>query len=249
MKFTLSVILVYLFSLIFISCERPEKIPPQLYSGENFELDFSDFEGFENGETNCQNANLQIESWDKLLKDSSTLCLNAFAEFGMQEPEYQAEMQWLWKCDFNLGDSLYHSKLLGLTENDTVIWEQYISYDTLITDYHRASGLEYTADDSAKWIIHKHPLSETAGDLYFFTQKTASGTLKKFTLGSNSVCETDSLKDDFNRYWQIISDTDTCHIFINTSTNAGQIQSKSLYSDTKWHCWDDNLKDLNCAEK
>jgi len=241
-------LLLLLFSIVFYTaCERPEKVPPALFERDRFVLDFSCFEGFDSGGTNAKAAYSAVNSWQILLADTSLACFDVFDEYGLSEANYESAMYWSWSADFSYNESIYQTYLYGLTENDTVNWNQYVTLDTFVVDYRQMSGIEYTAGDSAEWTINNHPLAETESTLTFFTKKCSDGIQKQYTSGTTSVTYKDSVFDIYDSYWLVIGTSgDSVQMFLDKNTKAGRIQNATAFGSTDWQCWSELLQNADC---
>lgn len=261
-KLTSVILLVSLTSFIFFCSENttePKEEPPIVPPQSTFVMDFSDFTATlakVNTKSNWLFAAGHVAVWNSVLTLTLVVPVAAFVESFNHNPVLQPDGSWLWSYQFRVAGVLHTAKLYGKPQIDGVNWEMYISKQGIYSDFLWYIGESDFAASAGMWELnlnpndptpflridwHRNPEAQTADIKY--TNIVPEGDEN----GSYILQEVDETAD-FTRSYQIysVSNSNSVEIEWNHSSKVGRVKNQNHFGDEDWHCWDENLNDVEC---
>lgn len=258
------------------SCQKTElldpyegKPAPTLPTKEMFFINLSEFDQF-NGPTddavvdrtvnNFSHAAGNVFVWNTLLTIPLILPTLAFEESFNHDPVYQGMGVWLWSYQFtdNAG-GIYQAELYGeLLVNDEVKWDMYISKVGSFSHVHWYTGIVAIDNSYANWTLNFDPYDTKPFMNIQYQQDNGSGVASiRYTnvipgdLNNGSYIEYkegDVVPGEYDRGYDvfIISNNNLLEINWNSILKNGRVKDPLFFGDDNWHCWDNNLQDVNC---
>lgn len=246
-----------------VESESPPELPPQ----SSMIMDFNDFQdGNEaplhpDGITTAQSrlhwgrSALLVGVWNIVLTVTLAVPVASFVAAFQNAPVRQGDGSWSWTYSFNAGGT--HTAVLNgkIVEAD-VQWKMTISKTGDYTNFEWYTGVSRLDGTEGTWTLNLDPDNPTPF-LYIewehnYADSTASLKYTNIIPGNaengayiHYGITADTTYDLFYDIYGKGLDNLT-KIQWNYETKAGRIQDEHYYSDTDWHCWDENLDDIDC---
>ncbi len=237
----------FVFVVFSQACIRPAGSAPQLPDSVAFNIEYSLLKQLNSGGSHAKAAYTAAKAWTIILADSVFLPFNAYSEYSAVEPELQENDYWMWKTDFMHNEKLYETSLVGRIKGDTTSWFQYIGRDTSILNYKWMVGKTVSANDSAYWEVSDHPFNALNRGYYLAVKKNEVGLLKRVGYATIYIEVSDVQVESYNLLWTVRTGAgEFIDIYLNSEDLSGRIRSVSGFGDETWHCWDENLKNIDC---
>ncbi len=257
-------ILTIVFFLFTFSCKTKEKIPPNKPNEEIINFDFSFFETNSQDNSNYDFAASEILEWKSLLTDSLSFHKKILEETQAYKFEFQKDNIWLIDFNFYFNDKNYDAKLMGIVSQDSVMYKGFLSYikelDT-ISDMLFITGKVYD-NKTEEWKFNKpERIDDIIKPVHFLTINAAKDTLNipfvKFTNNQSGENNLNYIlkKEVINSTYKLLVDvfnkgSDNNTIIKWHQTNKiGRVKDPIHFGNENWHCWDENLIDVNCEDK
>jgi len=263
MKKLLSICLSLL--VLMVSCnsddennQDPKPVMPPEYS---MAPNFNDFqtEGNQRNQTieNWLYSAINVGVYSAILKGSLAIPVTAFKATISQEPFFDTEAGlWTWESSFAANSNDFSIRLTAGVVNDNANWTGYISSSSNnVEDFVWFDGQSNVNGNSGNWTLYESPQNpnawistewsrnedQTVGDATFTIEKAGE------SFGSYIVYSRDK-DSDFNRSVEISNTQsgDLLEIDWNSELKFGRVKSENHFGDTDFHCWDENLQDVNC---
>lgn len=263
--------LLMLFALVatmFLSSCKKEDVgtPPDIPPEGAFVMDYDTFndseksvEGTESA-WNFAHAVTRVAFWNVILTGTMAIPVASYVEALKHEPVHHSGTTWLWEYEVKALFATYTAQLYGTKEDDKVVWEMYVSKngDDNFQEFLWYKGENNLDRTSGKWTLYKSVDDPTEFLQIDWTRNVAdsTGTLKYTNIvpggaenggyiyyGNDQDGELNAFYDIYNK-----GEDNLTEIEWNTTTKAGHIKGEHIFSDTEWHCWDENFQDIDCAE-
>lgn len=259
-KFILTIIVISL--LLLASCsdkkttqpaETAPTVPPQSSMVINFNQfpDSSNLQKTEFSRSNWGYAALNVTVWNSVLTLTLAVPVAAFLESFNHQPVLQPDGSWLWAYDVNVSGIVYHAKLYGSTEQDGIHWRMLLSKDGAYTDFEWFTGLSNLPATEGSWMLNKEPNdpSEFLSIVWHRNAQDSTGDIKYTnvqTQGYIFYSKTD--ESLYNAFYQIFNpqNNNENDIRWNIENWNGGVKDNLYFGDAAWHCWDENLMDIDC---
>ena len=255
---TILIISIVLLSLIMPSCNNTDKIAPPSPAKNTLITDFSIFENKNLDSRNWSFLKKSFESWDTILNSNLLIPITSYSKISENNtPVYQENNTWLWTSDFKVDINNYIAKLYGAIKNDTISWKMYISKEGSYTDFLWLKGFSNTNITEGKWYIYdKPPIDDYVPHELLVVDWMNVDTIN--TQYSYIVPE-DNFNGNYISFKDIPSDNLNIHLAVfdkaqddlinaqwNESSKYGQVKNLKFFTDSSWHCWDNNFNDIIC---
>ncbi len=202
-------------------------------------------------------ATLNVLFWNGVLTVNLAVPAAAFSEAFKQNPKYLGNSEWIWSYQVTVKNQKYkanlHAKLIGKTD---IEWKMYLSKEGEYKDFLWYEGTMNRNYQQIEWIIYQSPNNPTHFLTVNYQNDKASGkqsiryTKAEETTGTEaSYIEHGNLTNaDMNRYYTIyLQDKDKLtEIEWHYTNGNGHVRDKVHFKDTKWHCWNERHKDIEC---
>jgi len=263
-KQILFVLIVALVLVTSNSCKKEDEQPPELPPADALLMDFSYFDdGVPQGKKSVSTYNnfgysvITIGVWNLSATVNIIIPVAAYAEAFNHEAVYLGDNSWQWLYSVTISQATYTVKLIsdrisneeftlkmlvdrsGEQGFENFTWlEGTVRYDRTSANwtlYESPSvtwpvvNIEWTKDWEKETYIIKYTCMKPDSDLH--------GGIIEHGVTEGTVLDA---------YYNIILPSNTVNIEWNRTTKAGRVQSSSYFGNTDWHCWDENLLDVNC---
>jgi len=247
---------------------EPQEIPPI----SSFLLDFNDFP-LSSTETLSANgtmkslgilshdnwgwAALNVVVWQTLVTVGMVVPVAAFLESFNHEPEQQPDGAWVWTYHFTIPGGIQHTALLHAdVDNLGIRWDMYISKQNEYTDFLCYAGSCDLLVTEGTWTVNRHPENPSPwiGIEWHRNPQDNTADIKYTNIIPNGPENggfifygtiTDATYDAFYDIYNIGQDNHT-DIRWNRTTLSGKVMDQNYFADDAWHCWDENLEDVEC---
>jgi hypothetical protein len=259
----LSVILVLL--ILISSCTdkkttQPEDSAPTLPPQTSMVMGFDQFPDTSSGVglqkikgtySNWGWARLNVAVWNSVLTLTLAVPVAAFFESFNHQPVLQPDGSWLWAYDVTVSGSVYHAKLLGLIITEGVQWRMLLSKEGAYSDFEWFTGLSNLQATEGTWTLNKDPENKTAflSIVWHRNLQDSTADIKYTDVQTNGyIFYGKTTEFPYNAFYQIFyaetnNETD---IKWNIENKNGRVYDELHFGDTDWHCWDENLMDVDC---
>jgi len=261
------ILLISLFAVFTVtSCENEPEIPV-LPPVSSIVMDFSDFntQPAENKSTDLSYKNFlyayaNVALWNTFVTVTLALPVTAYTIALNQDPVYLGNHTWEWSFNFNWNQLSYRATLTAVRLNN-----EEFSVDmsiNLSTDSGKGptwfDGVVRYDHTHASWNMYKNVNNMQVRILeadWNMDYETEAGNMK-YTYVEPGQVETGSYVF-FEFFTPDPVELDAAYtislaagdIFIewNRITKAGRVMSTMFFEDELWHCWNENLMDVECG--
>jgi hypothetical protein len=250
------------------SITEPEGEAPALPPQSSFIMSFSNFDTSSMGAKwephSPQALTIQnwffsaatVGAWNFVLTFTMAVPVASFvAAFG-NSPVYEGEGWWVWSYDFTAGNVSHTADLKGRIVADSVEWEMYITRTGEYTDFNWYSGkhdlfategwwlLRYNPGNSEPWlqIDWERDTLNNVGELtYTIVESSAADFGGYINYGSTTGA-------DYDCFFTIYDPSESRMTYIewHHSDHDGRVKDNIRFGDDDWHCWDEQLQDIDC---
>lgn len=266
-KSYVAIVLAALMFMTFNSCKDDDKDDlPELPPVESLLMDFSVFDDGVPQEKKAvlsyQNfgyAVMNVAAWNAAATLTVVLPVAAYAEAFNHEPVYLGDNSWRWSYSVTAGQVTYTAELTSQRiSNEEFTLKMVVSKSGTggFQDFTWFEGTVRYDRTSAIWNLYASP--EVAYPVLNITwtmdYETELYTIKYTCMNPesdlyNGYIEHGVTDDtDYDAYYTITYPATTINIEWNRTTKAGHVKSPGYFQDDNWHCWDENLLDVDCEE-
>ena len=267
-------ILVVLTTFIFFSCSNEEPnapvdespdIPPQ----STFIMDFESFPDTTStllfGKTlspdtlqrsNWRWAFSHIWFWNTVLTVTLAVPVAAFREAFNHQPVQQPDGSWLWSYSVTIGGIVHTAKLFGELVPNGTEWRMLITKQGFYEDFEWYTGFANLALTEGNWTLNKHP-NEPVQFIYISwhrdpQQNTAdikyNNIVPQDPANGSYIFYGKTNDDPYNRFYDIFGQEENRLINIEWSYENlfGRVMDPLRFGDPDWHCWNEQLFNIDC---
>ena len=197
--------------------------------------------------------------WNTILTINLAVPVAAFYESFNHQATYEGSGVWLWAYEVTGNDgSVYEAKLYGELQTDGVKWDMYISKVGGYTDVHWYTGTTSDSGNSATWTLNHQPNNPQSylGVEYQKDNGNGMASIRYTNIIPGNANNGDYIEfrknndtsADYNRAYDIYKtgDNNLLEINWNAPNKNGRVKDEMKFGDTDWHCWDENLMDIDC---
>ncbi len=259
---------IFLTGLILLNACNDEDvidsgIPPELPPASSMDPDLSFF-----SESGNAGGRLEVvDSWlyaatnvtvySAILKSALIVPVTAYKVALEQTPSFDTELGgWVWSYEVNVGSSgLYNVKLTAIIGEKEVVWTGEISKEGIFDAFVWFEGTSAIGGNSGEWTLYESYQSPTPWLSATWEKSEVEGTVNAiFTVekeGDNlgsTISYTATSSGDFDRM-VIINDKkadNTITVEWNSTSKTGRVKSLEHFQDDTYHCWDNQLQDIDC---
>lgn len=247
--------------ITFSSCEKdpdPMELPP----AESLVIDFDMFPSNDKKSADEELAYINwfysaasIVVWNTVVAANVAIPTVAYASAFNHEPVYLGDETWEWSYSVTVNQRTIVARLVGARiDNETFSMEMYLSETGNFEDFKWFEGVIRYDHSEADWTLSHGPENPVQYlDISYRKDSEADAADIRYTVIEptsdlyNSYIEfgVDSAMD-FDAYYTISKGDTATSIEWSTETNAGRVKSQQQYGDNVWHCWDTQLRDVDC---
>jgi hypothetical protein len=238
--------------------QDPQPVMPPEYS---MVPNFEDFQTDENQRNqtieNWFYAAVNVSVYSGILTTGLAIPVTAFKTTISQEPFYDTDAGvWTWQSDFSANSNDFSIRLTADVNDGNVIWKGTISSSANnVNDFVWFEGNSDVNGNSGSWTLFESPQNPAAWITTEWSRNEdrseASATFtveKEGLLQGSYIIYTRDENSDLNRFVEI-SNTNTddlIEIFWSSELKLGRVKSENYFNDSDFHCWDENLQDIDC---
>lgn len=268
-KHSFIVILSIAIVLMGTSCDKePTDEMPDLPPISSIIMDYSDFDEAPIGTKstvpsvrNFSHAYSNVVFWHGVTTVTLALPVIAYAHALEQEPEYKGDHTWEWYYEIAIGGVEYKVTLTASRlNNEEFSADLSINYKALPgkgnTWFEGTVRYDHT---SADWTLYKYEDGITQVKIlnvdwnHDYETETGNMTYEYVELGHDE--EGSFIRMDwftpqpvaFDAAYTIDLYAGTIDVEWNRTTKAGRVADPNFFGDDMWHCWDENLLDVDCS--
>lgn len=271
---TLTVVLVLYLAGCEDEPTKPEPLkPPAIPPLSTFLMDFDDFTPIgqssyvPNGAVpqdvilsfdNWGWAALNVSIWNIIITVHAAIPVAAFVESFKHQPEQQPDSSWIWSYDFMVHDVEYTAELWGSIDNNGTEWEMYISKEGFYEDFLWYFGEADLFLTEGTWTLNKDPEDPEPipyiGILWHRDVQDSTADIRYTNIvpdgpenggyihyGITNDSPYDAFYDIYNK-----GQDNLTNIEWNRTVKNGQVKDPAHFEDEDWHCWNENLEDIDC---
>jgi hypothetical protein len=201
-------------------------------------------------------AALNVGFWNALLFVGLVIPVAAFVESFNHSPEQQPDYTWVWSYDVPVNNVVYTAELHGRFIDNGVRWEMYLSKEGEYSDFQWYYGESDLPATEGFWILKNNPTDPTDLLRIDWHRDIADGTSDiSYTNivpggpenGGYILYEVTTETPNDRKYEIFNKGKDnTTYIEWDSMTDAGGVKDEQHFSDSEWHCWDDEHRDSEC---
>jgi len=238
------------------SCKQDDPIiAPTLPPVGSLNTDFSDFDTRgQKGVANWFHSAANVTFWNGVLSLTMKIPVAAFNEAFNHEPVQQETNKWMWTYTFGVNQE-FNAKLYATVNSGQANWEMHISKTGDYNDFLWYTGTSSLDGKGGSWTLNKSPetpesfvgIEWSINDENFFTiqytnispEDTENGAYISYsTMNSNGY---DVCYKVFNK-----GKDNLTNIEYNRTNKNGHVSDFLKYGDNDWHCWGNDLQDIDC---
>jgi hypothetical protein len=265
MRKLLSIFLSVMIMLVACDSENEnnQDLKPTMPPEYSMAPDFSDFETGENQRSqtieNWFYSAVNVSVYSAILSSNLAIPSTAFKTTITQEPFFDTQAGvWTWENSFSANSNDFSIRLTADVVDNNVNWIGYISSSANnIEDFVWFQGESNVDGNTGSWTLFESPQNPSAWISTEWSrneQETVANA--KFTIekdGDLSGSYIDYNRDeeaDLNRSVEISNTQsgDLIEIYWSSELKFGRVKSQGHFGDSNFHCWDQNLQDVDCAE-
>lgn len=264
--------ILLLLVIVVSSCKKDETPgnAPVLPPAETMVIDFSKFGTTEKSasllRSNWLYAATTVGAWNIIIGTTFAVPVAAFKIAINHQPQKIDGSTWQWQYTVDGFTSQYSARLTGKLEATKVIWEMYISKEGIesFEEFLWFEGTSNIDGTSGNWILyHSAGFPEKTVQIDWKKEDAEVGEIKySYIRELNNQRQSDDfngstltygLQDEvfdvyvsvhaFDNQIQEFSDT---FIEWNRTDYTGRVKAEHYFSDTSWHCWDNQGYDIEC---
>ncbi len=247
---------------------EPAELGPDVPPASTFLIDFGAFPG-----TGIQSsgvskpltfanwgwAGINVLFWNAVITVHGAVPVAAFLESFRHVPVKQEDDSWLWSYSVIVDEDTYTANLYASTDVSGINWSMYLSKAGEFTDFLWFSGEHDLLYTEGTWTIYKAPddpvqfigiewhrnlVDSTADITYTNIEPESEGNGGYITFG---------VVDDpnFDAFYGIYYAEEEHNIDIewNLDAKVGRVMDEIYFGDDLWHCWDEDLEDVDCDSR
>lgn len=252
--------------------EPSNEVAPELPPQASFVMPF---DGFEDADTSglVRNSDqsrtintfqnwfysaVNLVVWNTALTLNLAIPVASFGESFKYQAEFQGNGSWLWSYEYPLAGATYRAELYGtIVSVGTVEWEMYISK---VGGFDRVLWYEGTTTDNnatATWTLYhqaNNPQPFMRVD-YVKSNSTGVESIRYTNIIPNNAEKGSYIEyradnggaGNFEHFYDLyqIDKDNLMEIQWNKESN-GRVKDPKHFQDEEWHCWDENLMDVDC---
>lgn len=262
-------ILLIAFLLFSIGCNEKDPLtsdsePPEIPPVSTFNIDFNEFPDTTTSaipKTFLTRANwgwaaANVGVWNTLITLTLAVPTAAFGESFRHTPVLQPDGSWLWTYNVLVTGNLYTAKLYGKTVTDGVEWRMLLTRAGHYADYEWYTGFCNLPLTEGNWTLNKDP-NNPSPFIYIEWHRNPSDSTSdiKYTNiipghadNGGYIFYARTKNTPFNTSYTIYSKSQNNYNDIewDRSVYNGRVMDVVHFSDSLWHCWDENLWDIDC---
>ena len=194
--------------------------------------------------------------WNAVIVVHAAIPVAAYVEAFNHIPEEQEDGSWLWTYDVTVGSAVYTAKLYASTDSEGFNWDMYLSKAGDFTDFHWYTGQHNLLYTEGTWTLYKDPdnpvefidivwhrnLQDSTADIkYINVEPETPGNGGYIFYGTVVDTTYDAFYDLFFANLDHYIDIEW-----NLDEHYGRVLDSLYFEDALWHCWDENLEDIDC---
>lgn len=201
-------------------------------------------------------AALNVAVWNSILTVTLAIPVASFVESFSHEPVRQPDGSWLWSYNFRVLGVLHTAELYAKVNGSEIQWDMYISRLNGFTRFNWYSGKSNFVTTEGNWTLYKQPDDPTPvlGIDWHRNLQDRTADIKYMNIIPNDPenggyifygVTNDPTYDGFYEIYHKGKDNHT-DIKCNLSGKNGRVRDPLHFGDNDWHCWNQDLQDIEC---
>ena len=267
MRIILMLALALMISIIQQACKKDHGTAPTIPPQSSFIMNFSDIDSSKAPEKSmkvdsvAQYSNFlfaagNVVAWNVVLTVGLAVPVASFVHsFSYQAAWNNSDNAWEWKYNFTVL-ATYSAKLKATVSGNTVHWEMYISQQNGFQNFLWYEGDSQLDNSQGTWTLFDNPASNKTLLGIVWHKNTSNGTSDiTYTnivpggaenggyIGYGIITDT-----TYNAYYNIYNKgkNNLTSIKWNTVHKNGRVSDSLHFSDSNYHCWGVDYKNMNC---
>ncbi len=193
--------------------------------------------------------------WSAIIVVGLAVPVAAFAASFQNIPYKENDRTWIWEYSVNIGGKKHTAELQGAYIPEGVEWEMRISKKGEYTDFLWYNGQSNLGGTEGYWIMKENPSKpndllriDWERDPYEQTNEIKYTNIKPGGPENGGYIRTSVTNDTpYDASWDIYNKGQDNHTYIewNRSTEKGRVKDSKRFSDSQWHCWGSDHKNLD----
>lgn len=252
-------------SVIFWSCDSSDEnsqdpqpvLPPDYSMAPNF--DSFETEGSQRNQTieHWFYSAINISVYSAILTGGLAVPVTAFKATINETPFFDRDAGlWTWESSFSANSNDFSVRLTADVVGGNVNWKGYVSSNSnAMEDFVWFEGQSSVDGNNGSWTLYESPQNPTAWiSTEWSRNEDRTVANADFTIEKEGELEGSYIyynrddNSDFDRSVEISNNqsTDLIEVAWNSESKVGRVKSENYFGDTDFHCWDENLQDVNC---
>ncbi len=250
-----------------------EEVAPELPPQQSFVMPFDGFEDADTSGFHRVNSDSRtitsfrnwfysatnVVVWNTAISLQLWLPIASFQESFRHQATFLGDKTWLWTYEFTGQDGkVYTANLKGkVLDSEEVEWEMKMSKAGGFTDVVWYTGLTAKDNSYASWTLNHQANNPEAliGIDYTRDEVNKVESIRYTNIRPNNpdngdYIEFQNLEDgsDYNKSYDVyqIKRDNLLEIRWNDPSNDGRVKDPKHFNDEEWHCWDTDLKNVDC---
>lgn len=269
--FLLGILLIVTTACKKSDTTEPEGNPPEVPPLSSFVMDFSDFASSDTtnltppgiptitGNLSYQNwwwSAVNVGVWNVILSVTLLVPKASFVAAFQHQPVQQPDGSWVWSYDFTAGGITHRAALHGSIDNDGTKWKMFITKQGAYDNFLWYSGEANLLLTEGFWLLNNKPSDQTPFLRIDWHRNLQDSTADiKYTnivpggaenggyifYGTTTDTTYDAFYDIYNK-----GKNNHTNIEWNRQSKAGRVKDPLHFGDSNWHCWDNQLQNIQC---
>jgi hypothetical protein len=199
-----------------------------------------------------------VAAWNFIIGVTLVVPVTAFVESFNHEPTLLEDGTWEWAYEYRVAGVLHTARLQAQAENNAILWNMFITKDGEYTDFNWFSGESNLLGTEGTWTLNLQPNDPIPFVFIEWSRSLTDDPAQiKYTNITPDVPEnggfiTYGITDEtpFDAFYTIFQAEldNTTDIEWNRASQAGRVRDPRRFDDSDWHCWDEELQNIACAE-
>ena len=195
--------------------------------------------------------------WNSVITLNTIIPVASFREAFNHQGQIVSPGVFVWEYDHIIAGVTYSASLTGEILNpEEVKWTMVISQENGWQNVEWYSGIVKTDHSGASWTLNHKPNNPEAFLDITYNKNVSAGT---FDIRYTNMIPGNPNNGDyiefraetgtgFNRAYDVSKEngTDLLEIEWNKPNNNGRVRNEKHFGDTEWHCWDTDLRGIDC---
>lgn len=207
---------------------------------------------------NWFHAAANVLVWNVVLSVSSSIPVASFAEAFNHRPVSIGDGAYLWTYNFNVGRDAFQANLTGRYVNNEgdVEWTMKIAQIGGFGELVWYTGVTSRDNSEGSWTLYHDPQNYRP---FIGIKYQKNDTDEQYSIRYTNIDPNDPANGhyiefrthpnaNYNRAYDVYQGSNTKFLQIewNEPGVYGRVKDPSRFGDNEWHCWNNELKDVDC---